>query len=174
MRITFPVLILAASLSIDCVSELKAQSPILIRKAEDFALCSEAQLEALFASGYVNGIPVGRMWGMPLINPGSPGAVPASLGGRVVWSGKRIEAENVIAVNRFFGLPLIRAEVRIEPSLRDSRPAIVLDYSGHSFLYRNVRDEIREISPGLYLGYMDDLRTAQPAARRWFVVETAR
>jgi hypothetical protein len=78
------------------------------------------------------------------------------------------------AINFFFGIPSVRANTRIEPSLRDGRPAIVLDYSQSSFVYRNVRDEIREISPGIFLGYVDDTRTSEPTARRWFGLESAR
>jgi hypothetical protein len=149
-----------------------AQESIVIVKAEDLARCDARQLDALFASGYVSGVPVGRFWGMPLVNPGTPGAVQASLGGRFVWSGKRIDSESLTAVNRFFGLPMIRADARIEPSLRDGAPAIVLDYTSKSFLFRNVRDEIRELRPGLYLGYADDVRTLEPTARSWFVMES--
>lgn len=151
-----------------------AQQPILIRTAEDLAACHEDQLNALFASGYVTSVPAGPLRGLPLVNPGSRNARIASRGGRAVWSGKRIDAESLVAVNRFFGLPMIRADVRIEPSLRDGAPAIVLDYSDRSLLYANVRDEIREIQPGLFLGYVDDVRTSDPVARRWFALERVR
>lgn len=151
-----------------------AQEPILIRSAEDLAACREDQLNALFASGYVTSIPTGPLRGLPLVNPGSRNARIASRGGRAVWSGKRIDAESLVAVNRFFGLPMIRADVRIEPSLRDGAPAIVLDYSDRSLIYANVRDEIREVQPGLFLGYVDDIRTNDPAARRWFALERLR
>lgn len=148
-----------------------AQETIVISSADDLARCSPGQLDAVFTAGYVTGVPTGPLRGLPLVNPGSSGASVASRGGRVVWSGKRIDGDSLVAVNRFFGLPMIRANVRIEPSLRDGAPAIVLDYADSSWLYRNVRDEIREVRPGLYLGYVDDTRTPDPAARRWFALE---
>lgn len=148
-----------------------AQETIVIRSADDLALCTPETLNAVFAAGYVTAVPAGPLRGLPLVNPGSANAGVASRGGRVVWSGKRIDADSLVAVNRFFGLPMIRANVRIEPSLRDGAPAIVLDYSGSSWLYRNVRDEIREVRPGLFLGYVDDIRTTDPSARRWFALE---
>lgn len=151
-----------------------AQETVLIRSADDLARCRPEQLDALFASGYVTSIPTGPLRGLPLVNPGSANAGIASRGGRAVWSGKRIDADSLVAVNRFFGLPMIQANVRIESSLRDGAPAIVLDYSERSLLYRNVRDEIREIQPGLYLGYVDDVRTSEPTARRWFALEQVR
>lgn len=156
------------------IESVFAQETIVIRTADDLARCRPEQLNALFASGYVTSIPAGPLRGLPLVNPGTASAGIASRGGRAVWSGKRIDGDSLVAVNRFFGLPMIQANVRIEPSLRDGAPAIVLDYSERSWLYRNVRDEIREIQPGLYLGYVDDVRTSDPLARRWFALESYR
>jgi hypothetical protein len=49
-------------------------------------------------------------------------------------------------------LQLIRATVYRAPSWLDGREAIVLDYSKTSFVAQKIRDEIREVAPGLYLG----------------------
>jgi hypothetical protein len=38
------------------------------------------------------------------------------------------------------------------PSWLDNQPAIILDYSKTSLVARSVRDEIREVGPGTYLG----------------------
>lgn len=151
-----------------------AEDQVIIERLEDLARCNPSQLDALFSFGTVSSIPTGRLRGLPLVNPGSRSAIAVSQGGRVAWSGKRIDANGLGAINFFFGIPSVRANTRIEPSLRDGRPAIVLDYSQSSWLYRNVRDEIREISPGIFLGYVDDIRTSEPTARRWFALESAR
>lgn len=153
---------------------IAAEEQVIIERLEDLARCNPSQLDALFSFGTVSGIPTGRLRGLPLVNPGSRSSVAASQGGRLAWSGKRIDANGLGAINFFFGIPSVRANTRIEPSLRDGRPAIVLDYSQSSFVYRNVRDEIREISPGIFLGYVDDTRTSEPTARRWFGLESAR
>lgn len=153
---------------------IAAEDEIVIERLEDLARCHPSQLDALFSFGTVSSIPTGRLRGLPLVNPGSRGAIAASQGGRVAWSGKRIDANGLGAINFFFGVPSVRANTRIEPSLRDGRPAIILDYSQSSWLYRNVRDEIREISPGIFLGYVDDTRTPDPTAKRWFALESAR
>jgi hypothetical protein len=42
--------------------------------------------------------------------------------------------------------------VREDSSWVDGRPCIVLDYSRTSFVASMVRDEIRELAPGVYLG----------------------
>ena len=46
----------------------------------------------------------------------------------------------------------MRAKVYKEASWFDGVETIVLDYSKTSFFARHVRDEIREVAPGLYLG----------------------
>lgn len=147
---------------------------VVIQSMHDLARCQPTQLEALFAHGSISGIPTGRLNGLPLVNPGTSSGETASRGGRLVWSGKVISADGSRARNFFFGLPSVPAKVSIQPSLRDGRPALVLDYTETSLVYRNVRDEIREISPGVYLGYVDDTRTAEPASRRWFAFEAPR
>ena len=51
-----------------------------------------------------------------------------------------------------FGIKAVRAKVYKDPSWFDGKETIVLDYSKTSLLARRVRDEIREVSPGVYLG----------------------
>ena len=50
------------------------------------------------------------------------------------------------------------AQVYVGESWFDHRPAIVLDYADSSVLARHIRDEIREVDDGLYLGiaYWDE------------------
>ena len=57
-------------------------------------------------------------------------------------------------VNRIspFSIRAIKAEVYRDKSWLDGRDVIVLDYSRTSLLARKIRDEIREVAPGLYLG----------------------
>jgi hypothetical protein len=51
-----------------------------------------------------------------------------------------------------FGLNAILARVYKAPSWLDGKECIVLDYSDTSIVAQWIRDEIREIQPGLYLG----------------------
>ena len=59
-----------------------------------------------------------------------------------------------------FGLNAIIAKVYKGPSWLDGKECIVLDYSDTSVIAQWIRDEIREIEPGLYLGkvYWDKAR----------------
>ena len=49
-------------------------------------------------------------------------------------------------------IPAIAAAVYEQDSWHDGKPCIVLDYSKTSIVAHLVRDEIREIAPGVYLG----------------------
>ena len=51
-----------------------------------------------------------------------------------------------------FGMQAVRAKVYKEASWFDGKETIVLDYSKTSLRRALVRDEIREVAPGLYLG----------------------
>jgi len=152
----------------------QAQEAITIRGLDDFAACSPDQLEMLFAQGNATSIPTGKVKALALVNPGKPQARIASRASRVVFSGKIIADDASQATNVFFGVPMVRGVFQIAPSVRDGRPAIILDYTGTSLLYRNARDEIREISPGLFLGFVIDIRDPSAKARRWFAFEPAR
>ena len=48
----------------------------------------------------------------------------------------------------------VKADVYEGESLFDGNKSIIIDYSKKSLLFKNVRDEIREVSNGLFLGRM--------------------
>lgn len=50
------------------------------------------------------------------------------------------------------GTPVIAANVYHDASWLDANPAIILDYSRSALLARRIRDEIREVAPGVFLG----------------------
>jgi hypothetical protein len=93
-------------------------------------------------------------------------------GTRLVWQGKDFQPTGTTAVNRFFGLPMIRGQLYQGPSWLDGAPALVLDYSQTSRLYARNRDEIRQVAPGLFLGLMYARTTPAPTFRMYFVLET--
>ncbi len=129
---------------------------------EQLVRMSPAELERLYAQGTVGPTPIGKVQGQALIDPGTRLAVPKARVSRLIWQGKVFHADGSTAVNKFFGVRAIKADVYNAESWRDGRPALILDYSRTSYLYRPYRDEIREIAPGLYLGLMFD-RTTSPA-----------
>jgi hypothetical protein len=124
-----------------------------------------AELGELFANAEVGPVPDGEYRGM-LILPLD--ALPlrgiAASAGRLAWRGKVFDAGARRMTNRVlpFGIHAVTAEVRRGPSRLDARECIVLDYSRTSLIARGVRDELRLLWPGLYLGraYWHGIRVA--------------
>jgi hypothetical protein len=74
--------------------------------------------------------------------------------GTLVWRGKVLRPEKADLSNliSILGIQAIRARIYRQESWFDGRDCIVLDYSETSRICGWVRDEIREVRPGLYLG----------------------
>jgi hypothetical protein len=114
-----------------------------------------AQLDELFGGSPAGDIPNGSAKGTAIIAPGTKfsGEI-AELISVFAWQGKTFDAEHGVLRNRILaiGLNAIVATVFKGPSWFDQKECIVLDYSETSLLARWIRDEIRLIGPGLYLG----------------------
>jgi hypothetical protein len=132
---------------------------------------SPAEIEMVYRQGTATTIPEGRIRGTALLRPGTRRTRALSRGARLVWQGKVFEPGQTTAVNRFFGLPIVRGQVYQGPSWLDGRPSLVLDYSQTSRIYADNRDEIRQVAPGLYLGLMYDRTTAPPGLVMYFALE---
>jgi hypothetical protein len=116
---------------------------------------SRARQDALFRRSPPGHIPAGRARGTAFLIPGhGSDRVIGALVRTLWWKGKIFRPESSDLKNRIgpFGVPAIRAKVYLDASWFDGAPAIILDYSGTSLLARMVRDEMREVSPGVYLG----------------------
>jgi hypothetical protein len=132
------------------------------------------ELEALYRQGQAVGVPPGRVRGTALLAPGARRNEAMATGTRLVWQGKVFEAGGGVAVNRFFGLPVVRAQVYQETSWYDGGASLVLDYSRTSRIYARYRDEIREVAPGLFLGLMYDGTVSPPCLKMYFALEACR
>jgi hypothetical protein len=129
---------------------------------EQLQRMNPAELEAVYQRGIAAVIPAGPIRGTPLLAPGTRRSRVLSRGARLIWQGKVIEPDQASAVNRFFGMRVVRAQLYQGPSWLDGQPSLILDYSQTSRIYADNRDEIRQVAPGLYLGLMYD-RTIYPA-----------
>jgi len=139
---------------------------------DDLVRLEPAELERLYRAAPPAAMPSGRVRGRPVPLSGSRMAVPVSKAGRLVWQGKIFQPERGQAVNRFFGLPMIRGELSYGHSWLDGRPALILDYERTSTVYGRYRDEIREVAPGLLLGLMYERSLPQPTRTLIFALET--
>lgn len=139
--------------------------------AQALVRMSPAQLDALYAAAAVPGMPSGPVRGRAVVWPGSSLAGVGSKGAGLVWQGKVFHPCDGTAINRFFGVKMIRGQVTHGPSWRDGQPALILDYQNTSWLYARNRDEIRQVAPGLYLGLMYGRSAPGPRFKRYFVLE---
>lgn len=120
---------------------------------DELVRMSQADLTALYLAAPPSPAPSGFVPGRAIKNPGSRRAAFNARATRLIWQGKIFRDDGTM-VNRFFGAGrAIPADVYVGESLLDGRPSLILDYS-KSRAWPTVRDEVREVSPGLYLGIM--------------------
>lgn len=124
---------------------------------------SQEELDALFSSMPAGPIPDGEADGTAIVAPGTRFTPLISrFINSFAWQGKVFDSEKGVLKNRIlpFGLNAILAKVYKDKSWLDGKECIVLDYSDTSIVAQWIRDEIRQIQPGLYLGkvYWDDTR----------------
>jgi hypothetical protein len=163
-----------ASLGIICAFALGSGSRAYAQVTTTAQLLEKSgpELEDLYRRGSAIAIPPGRVRGTAILAPGTGRNGLLALGTRVIWQGKVIDPGGSQAVNRFFGLPVVRAQVYQDRSWLDGGAALILDYSQTSRIYAQNRDEIRQIAPGLYLGLMYARTTPQPTLRMYFALQT--
>jgi hypothetical protein len=116
---------------------------------------TQADLDALFEASLPGPIPDGEGDGTAIVAPGTVFTPEiARFINLFAWQGKIFDAKAGLLRNRIlaFGIDAIIARVYVAPSWIDQRDCIVLDYSETSIVAQWIRDEIRLISPGLYLG----------------------
>jgi hypothetical protein len=116
---------------------------------------SQKELDDLFTQSSPGEIPDGEAQGTAIIAPGTTYTADlATLISHFAWQGKTFDAKKGLLKNRIlpFGFNAIIARIYKAPSWLDSKECIVLDYSDTSVVAQWIRDEIRQIGPGLYLG----------------------
>lgn len=115
----------------------------------------QRELDVLFSAAPAGQVPNGFGEGTALMFPSAPyNAVAAQWIRILVWQGKTFYRDRGILTNSItpMRLPSVVAFVYEDASRFDGKPCIVLDYSQTSIAARYVRDEIRLVAPGLYLG----------------------
>ena len=120
-----------------------------------FLHMSDEQLDDLFRKSPAGEIPEGEGEGTAIIKPGSDISDDiARFVHLFTWKGKVFDPASGTLKNKILplGHKAIIAKVYKDKSWFDQKPCIVLDYSKTSLVAKWIRDEIREVAPGIYLG----------------------
>jgi hypothetical protein len=128
-----------------------------------------ATLEALYTNGTVSTPPPGFAPGRAIPNPGARNTMRRSNVIGVLWKGKVFSDEQMI--NRLMGgREAVTASVYVGESWLDGKPSLILDYAG-SKRFGDVRDEMREVSPGVYVGLTYIRKCPEPKLSMFFALD---
>jgi len=123
-----------------------------------FLEMSQAQLDELYKGASAGTVPSGDARGTAIVGGSLLANIYARIARLFFWQGKVFDIfcppDRGVLVNKItpFSLTFVIAKVYKEASWLDGKETIVIDYSKTSFFAKKVRDEIREIEPGVYLG----------------------
>ena len=138
---------------------------------KSFIHMSQAELDDMFTRANTGPIPVGNTNGTAIFKPGTPiiATLAYAFVRALVWRGKVFTPTTQDLKNKLtpFSILGIRASVYFGQSWLDGKNVIVIDYSKTSFVAKMIRDEIREVAPGVYLGkvWLGKMRVADFALR---------
>ncbi|TMF85530.1 MAG: hypothetical protein E6I08_13470 [Chloroflexi bacterium] len=124
-------------------------------KVESLLEMSQDELDRLFRESPAGDIPVGEAKGTAIIAPGTElSEIAAKFIHIFAWHGKVFDPVSGTLKNEILPIPVeaIAARVFKAPSWIDNNECVVLDYSQTSLIAHHIRDEIRLIAPGTYLG----------------------
>lgn len=117
------------------------------------------ELDAIYMAARAGNIPSGDTRGTAIVAGTFFARWYARLARLFAWQGKVFDLlpphrDSGILINKIspFSLTFIVAKVYKDASWMDGEETIVIDYSNTSFLAQKIRDEIREVEPGVYLG----------------------
>lgn len=132
-----------------------------------------ADLETLYRSSESGPVPDGKANGFAAVAPGTAAGGASEALFRLFWHGKIFDRKNGALINRLTIGHVVKAKIFIGPSWLDGKPSVIIDYKGTSWIAGAVRDEIREVQPGVYLGfaYVRDENGGAPRADILFALD---
>ena len=149
-----------------------------VSRAEDSQYCFDelvrmnwCQLEGIYRQATPGRAPSGFAQGRTIFCSDAPLAGVKNNMSQLMWKGKHFCAEDSTLVNQWCGIKAIHAHVYEGTSWLDGKPAVIFDYRGTSKIWAHMRDETREIAPGLWLGMMHEDRCPEPKLKLFFVLK---
>ena len=129
------------------------------------------ELERLYRASDAGAAPVGYAAGRAIYRPcGLLAGVRSKVTG-ALWRGKVFDDAGGGLVNQWRGFRAIKARVYYGPSRLDGKTSIIMDYGETSWLWADVRDEAREVAPGLYLGRMYRCKSGRSEFQLFFALQ---
>lgn len=126
---------------------------------EHWLTLDRAELDEIYKQADAGTVPDGDTQGTAIVAGAGLAGLYAKFARLIAWQGKVFDLfppdrSQGILINKVtpFSLTFIVAKVYKDASWMDERETIVIDYSKTSFFARKIRDEIREVEPGVYLG----------------------
>jgi hypothetical protein len=120
---------------------------------------SRDELDQIYKNAEPGTIPSGDTRGTAIVTGSLLAKSYAAFARLFSWQGKvfdlfAADCDKGLLINKItpFSLSFIVAKVYRDKSWMDGKDTIVIDYSTTSFFAKKIRDEIREIEPGIYLG----------------------
>ncbi|HVS36628.1 MAG TPA: hypothetical protein VMS17_13785 [Gemmataceae bacterium] len=147
------------------------QPPAAAPSLDRLAAMSWPELEEIYRASAAGAIPVGYTAGRAIYCPCSRFAGVRSLATKAAWRGKVFDDDGCGLVNQWCGFRAIKARVSYGPSRLDGQASILMDYGQTSWVWADVRDEAREVAPGLYLGRMYRCRHGCPEFQTFFALQ---
>ncbi|HEY7422684.1 MAG TPA: hypothetical protein VH682_00355 [Gemmataceae bacterium] len=139
---------------------------------EQLACMNWCELENLYHQASPGTIPAGYLRGRAIYCPGAFLTPTRDKMTQALWHGKHFCPVDGTLVNQWcLGTQAVRARVCYGESWLDGQPSIVMDYRGMAHVWKDVRDEIREVAPGVYLGLMYRCKAGQPRMKMFFALE---
>ena len=140
---------------------------------DNLACMSREELEALYCGAKPGPIPEGCTEGRAFRRAGTCLAASSTKMTGLLWHGKIFDGCAGSLQNRWcLGITAVEAKVCYGESWLDGCPTIVMDYRGTSpVIWHNVRDELRQIGPCLYLGAMFQEKHGCPKFKMFFALE---
>lgn len=132
---------------------------------------NSSQLEDLYRNGKIFEPTDGYLKGKAFPKPDKLGHQLRSEAIGTIWKGKNIYAKDAIMLNQVGKKQIVAASISKEESWLDGKPSVIFDYATGPKWAQKARDEVREISPGLYLGIMYYRDCPCPKMAMFFALE---
>jgi len=122
---------------------------------------SRSELDEVYSQASPGVVPDGDTRGTAIAVAFGSGysKIVAAIARLFAWQGKIFDLftsdkQSGVLINKItpFSASFIVAKVYRDASWLDGKETIVIDYSSTSFIAKKIRDEIREVEPGVYLG----------------------